>query len=274
MSDSVNKPSHYAFSEIECIDYLRAIVPARSFVDHCRMSAIAYITRSPHKGSEVEDIDKAINYLTRARNEAEKAIEAMQGNCPAVPDSSDRKPLAIPSGWRELEPDEVPKATDMHEWMGGWYYRNDDATHEYKWHSSRHVRKIEADEAKPIAIPEGWRELEADEFPKVTDLYENEGAWRNRINDSSFEYARYEARHIRKIETANTSETPNSSTWVPKVGDKVRVKCATPFPKEGRFGIVVKDNVRPREDLFLVKTSNGIFSWFYTSEPQLIEAAP
>lgn len=76
MSDNVNKPSHYAFSEIECIDYLKAIVPLRSFIDHCRMSAIAYITRSPHKGSEVEDIDKAINYLQRARNEAEKAIEA------------------------------------------------------------------------------------------------------------------------------------------------------------------------------------------------------
>ena len=166
MSDSVNKPSHYAFSDIECIDYLRAIVPARSFIDHCRMSAIAYITRSPHKGSEVENIDKAINYLTRARNEAEKAVEAMEGNCPAIPDSSDRKPIAIPAGWRELEPDEVPKAADMHEWMGGWFYRNDDATCEYKWHSSRHVRKIEP---------------------------------------------------------ANPSETPNSSTWIPKVGDRVRV---------------------------------------------------
>ena len=77
-TDMVNSPAHYAFGQIECIDYLKAIVPLRSFIDHCRMSAIAYITRSPHKGSEVEDIDKAINYLQRARNEAEKAIEAAQ----------------------------------------------------------------------------------------------------------------------------------------------------------------------------------------------------
>jgi hypothetical protein len=147
------------------------------------MSAIAYITRSPHKGSEVEDIDKAINYLTRARNEAEKAIEAMQGNCPVMPDSSDRKPLAIPGGWRELEADEIPKPTDMHEWMGGWFYRKTETTHEYKLHSSR---------------------------------------------------------HIRKIETANPSETPNSSRWIPKVGDRVRVvkpdRLAT-----GLDGVIVEE---------------------------------
>ena len=70
----------------------------------------------------------------------------------------------------------------------------------------------DANKMVPPAILAGWRELEPDEFPRVTDMYENEGAWRKRINDSSIEYARYEVRHIRKIEHPNTSETPNSST--------------------------------------------------------------
>ena len=339
MSDSVNKPAHYNQGSVETIDGIRAAL-GEGFADYCKGNVLKYVWRCGLKGDAVEDLRKAATYL-------EWAIEAMESNCPEIPDSSDRKPLAIPSGWRELEPDEVPVSTDMHEWMGGWFYRNDDATHEYCWFNNRHIRKIESDETKPIeipdgpiaipygwrelqvgetlsktdmyesngkwnpyvdsnpagsdfsryskglhyrhirkietderkqpAIPDGWRELEPDEFPRVTDMYESEGAWRNRINDSSFLYARYEVRHIRKIKPANPSETPNSSTpteWIPKVGDKVRVVCATPFPKEDRFGIVVKDNVRPREDLFLVKTSNGISSWFYTSELHLIEAAP
>jgi len=270
MSDPVNKPSHYNAGEVETIDGIRAAL-GEGFADYCRGNVLKYVWRCGKKGDGVEDLKKAATYL-------QWAIEAMEGNCPVIPDSSNSKPLAIPAGWRELKPDE---------------------------------------------------------FPKVTDLYENEGAWRNRINDSSFLYARYEVRQIRKIETANPSETPNSSIpnpgegyrllskepsepvregdefwrtfdckwiesknwkhegglqapsyyyrrkieqlpaeWIPKVGDKVRVKCATPFPKEDRFGVVVKDNVRPREDLFLIKTSNGIFSWFYTSELELIEAAP
>ena len=136
-----------------------------------------------------------------------------------------------------------------------------------------HIRKIETDEPKPIAIPDGWRELEPDEFPRVTDMYENEGAWRKRINDSSIEYARYEARHIRKIEPANTSETPNSSSWIPKVGDKVRVVGGFMNPV-GEVGIVkafcpvVKGN-------FTISTNGGTctLGWFGKDDVQLIEAA-
>ena len=103
-------------------------------------------------------------------------------NTSETSDSSSRKPIAIPAGWRELEPDEVPLATDMHEWMGGWYYRNDDGGREYKWHSSR---------------------------------------------------------HIRKIETANPSVTPNSSTWIPNVGDKVRVNCPGRIAN-GKVGVILE----------------------------------
>lgn len=270
MSDPVNKPSHYNAGEVETIDGIRAAL-GEGFADYCRGNVLKYVWRCGLKGDAVEDLRKAATYL-------KWAIEAIDGNCPVIPDSSSRKPIPIPDGYSELAADDFIVFGDLYDdgdrWLGYTYDPGSDINFKYdKGRHVRHVRKIEPDEPGPLAIPAGWRELEPEEFPKVTDMYENEGAWRNRINDSSFLYALYEVRHIRKIETSNLSEALNSSTWIPRVGDKVRVKCATPFPKEDRFGIVVKDNVRPREDLFLVKTSNGIFSWFYTSELELIEAA-
>ena len=253
MSDNVNKPSHYNAGGIETIEGIRAAL-GDGFSDYCLGNVLKYVWRCKHKGKLLEDLRKASKYL-------EWAIEAAESNCPETPDSSSGKAIPIPEGWRELEPDEIPKPTDMHEWMGGWFFRHTDATHEYKWHCSRHIRKIEpanpsdsltgkqgyfddadgvwVDETnpfdgrkietpkpEPLAIPEGWRELEPDEMPKVTDLYENEGVWRNRINDSSIEYARYEIRHIRKIETANSSKTPNSS--IPDPGEGYRLLSKDP----------------------------------------------
>jgi hypothetical protein len=270
MSDPVNKPSHYNAGEVETIDGIRAAL-GEGFADYCRGNVLKYVWRCGKKGDGVEDLKKAATYL-------QWAIEAMEGNCPVIPDSSNSKPIAIPGGWRELEPDEVPLATDMHEWMGGWFFRNNDATHEYKWHDIRHIRKIEPSnpsETPNSSIPnpgEGYRLLskepsepvwEGDEFWRTFDCKWIES--KNWKHEGGLQAPSYYYR--RKIE-----QLP--AEWIPKVGDKVRVKCATPFPKEDRFGVVVKDNVRPREDLFLIKTSNGIFSWFYTSELKLIEAAP
>ena len=263
MSDNVNKPAHYNAGEVETIDGIRAAL-GEGFADYCKGNVIKYVWRCGKKGDAVEDLRKAAKYL-------QWAIGAIEGNCPVMPDSSSRKPIAIPAGWRELEPDDVPKSTDMHEWMGGWFYRNDDATNEYCWYDNRHVRKIEADEPKPLEIPDGWRELEPDEFPKVTDMYENEGAWRNRIDDSSFLYARYEVRQIRKIETANPSETPNSST---------------PDPGEG-YRLLSKDPPEPvikGDEFYQHFDGRWVFSlhWIEPAEPQAegmyyrrkIEAAP
>lgn len=79
--------------------------------------------------------------------------------------------------------------------------------------------------------------------------------------------------HVEGVWVEEAGET-KPTEWIPKVGDKVRVICATtPFPKEDRLGIVIEDKVRPRDDLLLIKTRNGIFSWFYKSELELIEAA-
>jgi len=190
MSDPVNKPSHYNAGEVETIDGIRAAL-GEGFADYCRGNVIKYVWRCGLKGDAVEE-----------------------GNCPVIPDSSNSKPLAIPSGWRELEPDEVPLATDMHEWMGGWFFRNNDATHEYKWH---------------------------------------------------------DIRHIRKIEPSNPSETPNSSTWVPKVGDKVRLLKG--FSENiGKTGVVQKVDERIK-DVFLIDFGGFVEGWYSTHDVQLIEAA-
>ena len=221
MSDSVNKPAHYNAGEVETIDGIKAAL-GEGFADYCKGNVIKYVWRCGKKGDAVEDLRKARKYL-------EWAIEAMEGNCPVMPDSSDRKPLAIPSGWRELEENEPLCEDDLFELDGEWVgheYDPSGGVYRSSFHR-KHIRKIETDEPKPIEIPEGWRELKPDEMPKVTDLYENEGDWRNRIDDSSFLYARYEVRHIRKIETANTSETPNSS--IPNPGEGYRLLSKEPL---------------------------------------------
>ena len=269
MSDSVNKPAHYNAGEVETIDGIKAAL-GEGFADYCKGNVIKYVWRCGKKGDAVEDLRKARKYL-------EWAIEAMEGNCPVMPDSSDRKPLAIPSGWRELEENEPLCEDDLFELDGEW------VGHEYDpsggVYSSRihrqHIRKIETDEPKPIAIPDGWRELEPDEFPRVTDMYENEGAWRKRINDSSIEYARYEARHIRKIEPANTSETPNSSTpaeWVPKVGD--RVKVVGNDPKLCGDRAVVYEVNSCSLSARVVSYDGRREGWLRFEDLELIEAAP
>lgn len=216
MSDSVNKPSHYNAGGVETIEGIKAAL-GDGFSDYCLGNVIKYVWRCKHKGKLVEDLRKAAKYL-------EWAIEGAEGNCLVIPDSSSGKAIPIPSGWRELEPDEMPKSTDMHEWMGGWFFRRDDATHEYKWHSSRHIRKIET--ANPSEFPnssipepgEGYRLLSkeppeqvvrGDQFLGFAGEWAESENWRSGGVQCSFYYRR-------KIEPA---------AWIPKVGDRVRVNC-------------------------------------------------
>jgi hypothetical protein len=162
MSDNVNKPAHYNQGGIETIDSIRAST-GDGFIWYCVGNADKYIGRCRYKGKLLEDLRKCRNYVDWAIEEAEKLEAAGEsGNHPAIPDSSNSKPIAIPGGWRELEPDEVPLATDMHEWMGGWFFRNNDATHEYKWHDIRHIRKIEPSNPSETPNSSTW-------VPKVGD---------------------------------------------------------------------------------------------------------
>ena len=86
------------------------------------------------------------------------------GDTSEIPNSSMPDPLAIPDGWRELEPDEVPKTSDMREWMGGWHERTSNSGQPYKFHDTRNIRKIE-----PVKEPK-YREPTNDDFGKRVEV--------------------------------------------------------------------------------------------------------
>lgn len=58
--DAVNRPAHYNTGKIEVIDYIED-----QKLDFCLGNAVKYISRSAHKGSEKQDLEKAIWYLKR-----------------------------------------------------------------------------------------------------------------------------------------------------------------------------------------------------------------
>ena len=65
MSDNVNHPAHYETGGIECIDAMVASQGYECVRDYCLCNAFKYIWRCQHKGSRVEDIEKAIRYLNK-----------------------------------------------------------------------------------------------------------------------------------------------------------------------------------------------------------------
>lgn len=60
--DPVSHPAHYTQGSIECIDYI-----LDKKLNFCRGNAIKYITRAglKNKGSEIEDLEKAIWYINK-----------------------------------------------------------------------------------------------------------------------------------------------------------------------------------------------------------------
>lgn len=77
MVDMVNHPPHYETNGIECIDAMRASQGDEAVQDFCICNAFKYIWRSSHKGSEIEDLKKAVWYLN-------KAIEIEENNTAKV----------------------------------------------------------------------------------------------------------------------------------------------------------------------------------------------
>ena len=67
--DPVNHPSHYTRGGIECIDAIKASMSPEEFKGFLKGNAMKYIWRYDAKGKPVEDLDKAMWYLTRLRNE-------------------------------------------------------------------------------------------------------------------------------------------------------------------------------------------------------------
>ena len=66
----VNHPSHYIFGKFEVIDVLEDWFPK----DPILWQVGKYIARSPHKGTELVDLKKAMVYLQRKINMLEGGI--------------------------------------------------------------------------------------------------------------------------------------------------------------------------------------------------------
>jgi hypothetical protein len=61
MSDQVNHPAHYTTGKYEVIDVLEDWFMNRPH----EWNAVKYIARAPHKGNEIQDLQKAVWYLER-----------------------------------------------------------------------------------------------------------------------------------------------------------------------------------------------------------------
>ena len=69
--DAVNHPQHYTRGGVECIDALEAATVGLEGIEAvCTANAIKYLWRWKHKNG-IEDIDKAIWYLKRLRQEVQ-----------------------------------------------------------------------------------------------------------------------------------------------------------------------------------------------------------
>lgn len=68
-NDNVNSPAHYRQGGIECIGAIKASMSQHGFRDYLKGNVMKYIWRYEHKGKAVEDIEKAIWYLNRLKDE-------------------------------------------------------------------------------------------------------------------------------------------------------------------------------------------------------------
>ena len=60
--DMVNRPSHYNYGDIECIDAIHAMLGEEGFVAYCKGNALKYTWRAGLKSNEAEDLKKAAWY--------------------------------------------------------------------------------------------------------------------------------------------------------------------------------------------------------------------
>lgn len=63
--DSVNHPSHYTDTKIECIDYMEDNMTEVGFMGYLEGCVKKYLHRYRYKGKPVEDLRKANWYLER-----------------------------------------------------------------------------------------------------------------------------------------------------------------------------------------------------------------
>lgn len=74
MPDMVQEPAHYARGGVEPIEYMEQILPGYddSFVAFCVGNALKYLSRAPFKGTLLQDLKKARQYLNFAIDHIEK----------------------------------------------------------------------------------------------------------------------------------------------------------------------------------------------------------
>lgn len=63
--ERVNHPSHYNHGKLECIDIMEDVFGIDETRAFCKLNAFKYLVRAELKGSEFEDIDKALWYLNK-----------------------------------------------------------------------------------------------------------------------------------------------------------------------------------------------------------------
>ena len=65
IKEMVNHPDHYNSSKYECIDVMVDVFGKEKVKAFAHLNALKYIWRSGKKGSETEDLKKAIWYLQK-----------------------------------------------------------------------------------------------------------------------------------------------------------------------------------------------------------------
>ena len=65
MGDTINHPPHYTFGSLEAIDAMEAMLTPEEFIGFYRGTIQKYLWRAGHKGSALEDFQKAKWYLDR-----------------------------------------------------------------------------------------------------------------------------------------------------------------------------------------------------------------
>ena len=66
MSDNVNHPAHYQtyIAGLETIDIIYAVLGPERFEGYCRGNALKYLARADDKGNTIEDLEKAVKYIS------------------------------------------------------------------------------------------------------------------------------------------------------------------------------------------------------------------
>ena len=65
MTDPVNKPSHYTFGKVECIDAIESALGPQGFQAFLRGQVLKYNWRMNNKGNAKQDAEKAQWYQNK-----------------------------------------------------------------------------------------------------------------------------------------------------------------------------------------------------------------